>query len=59
MTRVEESSDAAAGVSEFAFVHSGEYRETQQEFWDAVESLDPDRIIVRLVILIITLQYYR
>ena len=26
MTRVEESSDAAAGVSEFAFVHSGEYR---------------------------------
>lgn len=46
MSKVEAEGSSDAAVSEFVFVHSPEYRATQQEFWDAVESLDPNQIIV-------------
>lgn len=50
MSKVEAEGSSDAAVSEFVFVHSSEYRATQQEFWDAVESLDPNQIIVHVLL---------
>ena len=35
------------GCSHFVFEHSGDYQKVQFDFWDAVETYDPNSIAVR------------
>lgn len=41
------------GNQYFAFEHSSQYRSVQQDFFDAVNGMDPDSIVVRVLFMMI------
>jgi len=40
--------ESKKGLSSFAFEHSEEYQQTQHKFLAAVESMEPNNIVVRV-----------